>query len=54
MMTRRHQMLQCARRLLAKKRRMKRREKEMATKEKVRIKRAIATKRESCSDDFAQ
>ena len=37
-------MLQCARRLLVKKRRMKRGRKEIATKEKRRIKRVIAEK----------
>ena len=43
-MTRRlYKMLPCARRLLAKTTRMKRREKEMATKGKLRIKRAIPT-----------
>jgi hypothetical protein len=36
-------MLQCSSRRLAKTRRMKRREKEMATKEKLRIQLAIAT-----------
>ena len=45
-------MLQCARGLLGKKRSMKRGRKEIATKEKRRIKRVIAEKENKNSDDF--
>jgi len=47
-------MLQCARRLLVKKRRRKRGRKEIATKEKRRIKRVVAEKDNKNSDDSTQ